>query len=282
MADQAIYDALRAWDANGLPAGGALAYFYAIGTTTEIEVWLDSGKTVSTTNPVVADANGTFPQVYIETNAKVVVTTSGGETLYTLEECPKSVSSGALASLIAFSPTTNVPAANVQDAIETVDTATRDRHDTLEASLGDLATLDTITTAQVAAATLVVAADSISANDNDTTLPTCAAVIDHVEKNTVGGTPQLVTGSRAFATTYQNTTGRPLFVALTIVGNAAAGSAEVFLGATAGGVAAHVGASCTAGSVQSAISFMVPVGWHYHVNVVSGALSITYWSEFRA
>jgi len=49
----------------------------------------------------------------------------------------------------------------------------------------DLTTIATtgLTTAQIAAATLVTAADTIASNDNDTTIPTSAAVIDYVQAN---------------------------------------------------------------------------------------------------
>lgn len=46
--------------------------------------------------------------------------------------------------------------------------------------LGVLATAASITASEIAAATLVTAADTITTNDNDTTIPTCAAVIDYV------------------------------------------------------------------------------------------------------
>lgn len=47
--------------------------------------------------------------------------------------------------------------------------------------LGSLATSNNITTAQVQASTLVTEAEGIAANDNDTTLPTSAAVKDYVD-----------------------------------------------------------------------------------------------------
>lgn len=46
--------------------------------------------------------------------------------------------------------------------------------------LGVLATAASITTSEIAAATLVTATDTIASNDNDTTIPTSAAVIDYV------------------------------------------------------------------------------------------------------
>jgi len=53
--------------------------------------------------------------------------------------------------------------------------------------LGSLATLSEITTSEIAAATLVTAADTIASNDNDTTIPTTAAVIDYVTTSIAGG-----------------------------------------------------------------------------------------------
>lgn len=148
--------------------------------------------------------------------------------------------------------------------------------------LGSIATRSDITTAQIEAATLVTEAETIASNDSDTKIPTTAAVYDLVTTSTIGGTPQVVTGSRAFATTYQNTTGRPIDVTVTLVGNAAAGSAEFLIGANAGTIVAHSGTSCSGGSILSAITMRVPAGWHYRVNVTSGSLSIFYWSEHRA
>lgn len=52
--------------------------------------------------------------------------------------------------------------------------------------LGALATAASVTTTQIDAATLVTAADTLVSNDNDTTIPTSAAVIDYA-------TPQLIT-----------------------------------------------------------------------------------------
>lgn len=45
----------------------------------------------------------------------------------------------------------------------------------------------TVTTAKIAAATLVTAADTISANDNDTTIPTSAAVLDAIASGAIPG-----------------------------------------------------------------------------------------------
>lgn len=49
--------------------------------------------------------------------------------------------------------------------------------------LGALAVLDTVTTTQINASTLVTEAEGINSNDNDTTIPTSAAVKDYVDNN---------------------------------------------------------------------------------------------------
>ena len=57
--------------------------------------------------------------------------------------------------------------------------------------LGPLATATTITTTEIAAATLVTASDTITSNNNDTTIPTSAAVINYVPSalNASGSAP---------------------------------------------------------------------------------------------
>lgn len=57
--------------------------------------------------------------------------------------------------------------------------------------LGTLATASSITTAEIAAATLVTASETINANNNDTTLPTSAAVDAHISDklNATGSAP---------------------------------------------------------------------------------------------
>lgn len=50
---------------TGERAGGALAYFYVGGTTTPLSVYTTDEGTTPHTNPVVADANGVFPPIFI-------------------------------------------------------------------------------------------------------------------------------------------------------------------------------------------------------------------------
>lgn len=76
------------WNPNPIPvfnpstgerAGGALAYFYVGGTTTPLAVFTSDDGTTPLPWPVVADANGVFPPIFIPYGAYGYrVTTSGG------------------------------------------------------------------------------------------------------------------------------------------------------------------------------------------------------------
>jgi len=52
-------------DPNGDPYGSAIAYFYSAGTTTPLTVYQDAGLSVSHDSPVVANASGIFPAVFL-------------------------------------------------------------------------------------------------------------------------------------------------------------------------------------------------------------------------
>lgn len=52
-------------DQNDDPASGALAYFYAAGTSTPIAVYSDDALTTPRAFPVVAAAGGVFPPIYL-------------------------------------------------------------------------------------------------------------------------------------------------------------------------------------------------------------------------
>lgn len=71
-------------DAN--PLAGALLYFFATGTTTAQAVYSDAALTTPITQPVVADAAGEFPKIYLNPDAaanyRVRLTTSDGVQLY--------------------------------------------------------------------------------------------------------------------------------------------------------------------------------------------------------
>lgn len=71
---------------NGVPLAGALLYFYTAGTTTPITVYQDSSKVTPHASPVVADASGIFPAIYVDSATyKIVLQTSLGVTVKTYD-----------------------------------------------------------------------------------------------------------------------------------------------------------------------------------------------------
>jgi len=99
-------------------APGALATIYQAGTLTTQAVYSDEAATITAANPIVADANGFWPQRYVNSPAKAVVTDSASAALYTLDPVPVSSSSSSAASAVSFTPTVALPFNNVQAAVE--------------------------------------------------------------------------------------------------------------------------------------------------------------------
>lgn len=93
---------------SGKPYSGALAYFYAPGTTTPITVYTTAALTTPLSNPVVADASGIFPAIFAAVDYKILIKDSVGNTIYTNDNLsPLSLSSGSTigaASNIAATP----------------------------------------------------------------------------------------------------------------------------------------------------------------------------------
>jgi hypothetical protein len=56
---------VRQTDANGIVAAGALLYTYAAGTTTPQATYTDSTGNTPLTDPILADAGGIFPSVWV-------------------------------------------------------------------------------------------------------------------------------------------------------------------------------------------------------------------------
>lgn len=73
-------------DGNGAPYAAAKAYFYETGTTTPKNTYSNAGLSSANTNPVVADADGRFGDIYlIAGRYKVVLATSADVTIDTLD-----------------------------------------------------------------------------------------------------------------------------------------------------------------------------------------------------
>lgn len=68
--------------ATGAPSPGAKAYFYASGTTAPLTTYADQSLSTPNPNPVVADASGIFPDVFLQAlSYRVVITDSSGNQL---------------------------------------------------------------------------------------------------------------------------------------------------------------------------------------------------------
>lgn len=169
MSEQISFNALRAFDADGLPAGGAQAFFYETGTTTPVTVYAESALTTPLASPLVADADGYFAQVFSNgaVQIKCVIKDALDVVLNTLDPVIVSFTSSAATS-VTFTPTVAIPQTNVQAAIEQVQTNV----DAVQASvdgLGTASTKDTQTTI----------------SDTDLIIPTSGAVVDYVAAQAV-------------------------------------------------------------------------------------------------
>jgi parallel beta helix pectate lyase-like protein len=73
-------------DGSGDPISGALLYTYAESTTTPLAAYSDEALTTAHTNPIVADANGRFGNIYLQALAyKFVLKSAAGVTIWTMD-----------------------------------------------------------------------------------------------------------------------------------------------------------------------------------------------------
>lgn len=94
-----------------------------------------------------------------------------------------------------------------------------------------------------------------------------------------GQTWQNVLGSRAFGTTYYNTTGKPISVFVTPIGS---GTTLQIFASINGATAILIGVSVnTSGSAVTMGRVEVPVGASYAITQTGGTGSLSYWSELR-
>lgn len=79
----------RVFDANGVVSPGAKAFFYQTGGTTLQDVYTTDALTTPHTNPVVADAGGKFPSIYLDNTVEYrVVVKSSDESVTFFDEDP--------------------------------------------------------------------------------------------------------------------------------------------------------------------------------------------------
>lgn len=222
MADRAILPV--ALDSNGDIVSGAKAYFLERGTVTPMTVYEDETATTPHATPVLADAAGVFPPVFVLTGFKVDIRDDLGASLPGYPSDPGFISTATApgAAGVTFAPITGNSATNVQAAIANLTTlwnAVTAFGKSLVAAadaaaartvlgLGGLATLDVLDEDDMASdsATRPPSQQSTKAYADAVEVAAKAAAIG------VGQTWQDVSGSRAIDTSYQNTTGQPIMV----------------------------------------------------------------------
>ena len=95
------------FDGNGNPLPGAKIYTYAAGTSTPLATYQDSALTVPAPNPIICDADGRIPDIFLAAaNYRMVAQTSAGVTVWTAD--PVDGATNALsASIITATGTAN-------------------------------------------------------------------------------------------------------------------------------------------------------------------------------
>lgn len=124
MADQILYNPLRAVDANGDPVSGAEAYFYESGTSTPLTVYTTSALSVAHDTPQLADSNGVFAQAFVSDGTAVKVDVKDPDTAASLPGYPIDPlylvrAADSTAASISFSPVTGNSATDVHTATST-------------------------------------------------------------------------------------------------------------------------------------------------------------------
>ena len=120
MTQQVLLD--RPGDANFDPVPGAKANVFESGTTNPVTVFQDTDLTVPHPNPIVADAEGRFPQAFYggALALKVDFDTAADVTLYTLDPVPLTSISAGQAANITSAPFPGVTDTNVQAALQSI------------------------------------------------------------------------------------------------------------------------------------------------------------------
>lgn len=158
MASYPIIPIHTVTDNNGKPVPGAKVYFYAAGTTTELDLFSDNALSNAIDNPVVADAYGRFVTPFFAGGAfKIVATTSADATLNwpgidnysTFIQSTSgdvAVVDGGTGASTAEDARTNLGAASASDLsdLSTSLTTVVDIIDNVGGTLGDVAALDLV------------------------------------------------------------------------------------------------------------------------------------------
>lgn len=122
MADMIFYNPPVAVGGFGTRVPGARAFFYTAGTDTPRTVYADANMTIVLPVPLVADAEGVFPPVFVNGGGSVKADVRDPFTDLSLPGFPMDPAfvvpaEGGGARNVGFNPTAELPFNNVQDAI---------------------------------------------------------------------------------------------------------------------------------------------------------------------
>lgn len=146
-------------------------------------------------------------------------------------------------------------------------------------NLGALSSANgSVTFEKLAGASVVTSSETIATNNNDTTIPTSAAVKGYTDSQTVGvgQTWQNVLSSRFVSTDYTNNTGRPIMVNIQFTQGSSFVPTTIFL--VNGLAVAQGGQANIAGGGM--LSVIVPAGATYRCNSPGGNAP-SLWVELR-
>jgi hypothetical protein len=122
---------------------------------------------------------------------------------------------------------------------------------------------------------ITVAAPAVSGT-NTITLPASTGTVA-LTSDVIGVNQTWQSVSRAIGTTYTNSTGKPIMVALTVTCNAA----QTVQGLTINGVTVYAGAVQTTAGYAAGFALIVPNGATYVTATNGGALTLVTWNELR-
>jgi hypothetical protein len=138
----------------------------------------------------------------------------------------------------------------------------------------------TLTSPVITASTATVATDDkvllLDISDSDLTKTVTASAVSGLLAVGENQSWTVVTGSRALATNYTNSTGKPIQVLITVATNSTSNVALLVGGVTLASTYIN-----TASGSASPISAIIPNGAVYRVNSTGGSPSISIWAELR-
>lgn len=103
--------------------GGAKLYFFDFGTSNAKVTHSDFARTVANTDPVVADADGIFPDIFLDIQASVTLKTANDVIVYGPEDiyAPEDGITGLAASAVSVADTAGVfTATNVETVLKEI------------------------------------------------------------------------------------------------------------------------------------------------------------------